>query len=153
MSLTEEPAVSESAVLQLNLIPTLELDCTFDPAIHLAPLDKPIEQIMLTELGYQPTAYSPVATTKPVPLFTPEAVRRIRAECLDRETMAKHMYSDNNSPCVIRGHCPDKARFTYNAFTHSEVCARINAMAGLDLTPVYDYEIGHVYVPAPSCCL
>jgi hypothetical protein len=124
----------------------MEQDDTFVPSIHLSPLENPIERIMLSDLGFQPTAYSPVAATKPVPLFTLEAVRRIRKEVLDRDTMANHMYSDSNSPCVVRGHCPERAKFTYNAFTHPDVVARINDMAGIELTPVYDYEIGHVYV-------
>jgi hypothetical protein len=100
---------------------------------------------MMSDLGYEPSVYSPVAATKPVPLFTPEAVRRIRAEVFDRETLAGYMYSDNNSPCVIRGHCPDRAMFTYNALTHPEVVKRMNEMAGIELTHVYDYELGHVY--------
>lgn len=119
------------------------IDSTFDPAIHLAPMENPIEYIMMTEMGYQPTVYSAVAATKPVPLFTLEAVRRIRAEISDSKTLATHLYSDDNSPCVLRGHCPDKAKFTYNALTHPEVQKRINTMAGIDITHVYNYELGH----------
>lgn len=123
-----------------------EPDYTFDPAIHLAPLEKSIKYIMMTDMGYQPSLYSPVAATKPVPFFTPEAVRRIRAEVFDHETLATHLYSDTNSPCVVRGHCPKRAKFTYNALTHPEVQKRVNLMAGVDLTHVYDYELGHTFV-------
>jgi len=125
---------------------TLESTCIFDPSIHLAPLEVPIEHIMMKELGYEASIYSSVAATKPVPLFTPEAVRRIRAEIFDRETLSRHMYSDNISPCVVRGHCPDRARFTYNAITHPAVRNRMNEMAGIEITHVYEYEVGHVNI-------
>lgn len=125
--------------------PPQEFDYTFDAAIHLAPLDRPIEYIKMSELGHQPSFYSDIAASHPVPLFTLEAVRRIRAEVFDRDTLANHLYSDQLNPCVLRGHCPEQARFTYNALSHPEVQKRVNMMTGVDLAHVYNYEIGHTY--------
>jgi hypothetical protein len=76
-------------------------------------------------------------------MFTIEAIRRFRAEAIDHDTMEKYMYSDNNTPCVIRGHAEDPKTFTYQAWTHPETKRRINEFAGLELQHVFDYEIGH----------
>ncbi|KZT32665.1 hypothetical protein SISSUDRAFT_993875 [Sistotremastrum suecicum HHB10207 ss-3] len=119
---------------------------SFIPEIHLEPLVDDPGFILLSDLGFEPTAYSPIAASKPFPLFTPEAVRRIRAEIVDHETLANHMFSDDNNPCVVRGHCPDKARFTYDAWTHESVKERVDQMAGIPITIVYDYEIGHTNI-------
>ena len=98
------------------------------------------------ELGYNVTADSEVAVTKPFPLFTLDAVRRIRGELFDLDTLANHLYSDTNNPSVIRGVCPARGRFIHEAWTHPDVVKRINNAAGIALTPVFDYEIGHTYV-------
>jgi hypothetical protein len=116
----------------------------FIPEIHLAPLEGPVQHIHLEDLGFEPTIYSAIAASRSTPLFTFEAIKRMRAEVADRKTLATHIYSDNNNPCVLRGHCPGSSRFTYNAWTHPKVIERVNEMAGIPITPVYDYEIAHM---------
>lgn len=100
----------------------------------------------MNELGYTPTGASDVAWTKPFPLFTPEAVRLIRSELFDHDTLANHLYGDSLNPSVIRGVCPERAHFIHQAWTHPAVIERLNDAAGIALTPVFDYEIGHTYV-------
>ncbi|KAF8532191.1 hypothetical protein JB92DRAFT_3104298 [Gautieria morchelliformis] len=116
----------------------------FEPSIHLAPHYQSPPVIKMDELGYNATADSDIAATKPFPLFTLDAVRRIRGELFDHNTLADHLYSDTLSPSVVRGVCPERARFIYEAWTHPAVVERLNDAAGIALTPVYDYEIGHV---------
>jgi len=97
---------------------SIEDPYAFIPEIHLAPLEKPVQRVELAELGFDPTIYSSIAASCVTPLFTLEAVRRIRAEILDHDTLANYIY---------------------NAWTHPEVVKRVNRMAGIPLTPVYNF--------------
>lgn len=38
------------------------------------------------------------------------------------------------------------AKFVYDAWTHPDTLRAISAIAGIDLVPVMDYEIGHVNI-------
>jgi hypothetical protein len=87
-----------------------------------------------------------IGATHPFPLFTVEAIRRLRAESVKHSNLEKYMYSDNNTPCVIRGHAGDDAPFILQAWQHPEVRRRIDEMAGLELEPVFKYEIGHTNI-------
>lgn len=118
----------------------------FEPSRHLAPHYHRPATTGMDELGYSRTGTFDMAFTKPFPLFTPDAVRRIRGELFDHDTLANHLYSDTLNPSTIRGVCPDRARFIYEAWNHPAVVERLNDAAGIALTPIFDYEIGHAYV-------
>jgi hypothetical protein len=49
--------------------------------------------------------------------------------------------------CVMMLICPGRyAKFVYDAWTHPETLRIISSIAGVDLVPVMDYEIGHVNI-------
>ncbi|KAF8575151.1 hypothetical protein K439DRAFT_1236653, partial [Ramaria rubella] len=118
----------------------------FDPSVHLAPHYETPRAIKMEELGYGHVADSDVAVTKPFPLFTLEAVRHMRRELFNHDTLANHLFSDTLNPSTIRGMCPQRAQFIHKAWTHPTVVARINDAAGIPLTIAFDYEIGHTYI-------
>jgi hypothetical protein len=117
----------------------------FDPSKHLMPHYHRPATIRMDELGYSHAGTSDIAFTKPFPLFTLDAVRRIRGELFDHETLANHIFSDTLHPSTIRGVCPDRTRFIHEAWSHPAVVDRLNDAAGIELTPIFDYEIGHTY--------
>ncbi|GJJ08587.1 hypothetical protein Clacol_002806 [Clathrus columnatus] len=122
----------------------------FNPDIHLSPHHKPISYITMSELGFDSIVdfygAEERAATSPFPLLTFEGVRRIREELFSDRVLSNHLFSDTLNPSTIRGCCPDAAPFTYQFWTHPEVKRRINEAAGLNLTIVFDYEIGHTNV-------
>lgn len=52
---------------------------TFDPERHLQ-LEPPSRIYTMKEIGLEGQGISPVAASEPFPLFTPEAIKQIRAE-------------------------------------------------------------------------
>lgn len=130
----------------LSVDSSLTKSTAFDASIHVAPNYQTPSVIRMDELGFNATVDSDIAVTKPFPLFTLDAVRRIREELFNHDTLGNHLYSDTLNPNVIRGICPEPARFIYEAWTHPDVVKRVNDAAGIVLTPVFEYEIGHTYV-------
>ncbi|KAF8513187.1 hypothetical protein BU17DRAFT_95688 [Hysterangium stoloniferum] len=118
----------------------------FDPLQHMLQDYATPLSTKMSDLGFNDTGSSGVAVTKPFPLFTLEAVRRIRGELFHPDTLSNHLFSDTLNPSVLRGFCPERAPFTHAAWTHPAVQQRINDAAGIDLTTVMDYEIGHTNV-------
>lgn len=149
--------------------PAIVDESPFDPAIHLVPAstykDMKNLKITLADLGFPPspvtdasarpcifprkklTHHCPqIAATHPFPLFTVEGIRRLRADAVKHSNLDKYMYSDNNTPCVIRGHAGPDAPFIYQAWKHPETHRRVQEFAGLKLEPVFDYELGHTNI-------
>ena len=75
----------------------------FDPLKHLA--FKPPERVYTMKDLHLPddNGVSPVAVSEPFPLFTPEAVLRMRAEVLSKEVLANCQYSSHLAQCQLRG--------------------------------------------------
>jgi len=95
---------------------------------------------------------SEVAFTSSFPLLTEEAVKLLRAEVLDNQVR------DLNGPFVrivpglssyqVRGYggVPGLGEFTKDVWTHAKTLDVLSKVAGTDLIPVMDYEIGNVNV-------
>lgn len=119
----------------------------FDPVRHLA-YEPPSSIIKMTDIGYPEDAgVSPVAVSQPFQLFSEEAVNIMRAEILDPEVMTKHKYSSNLAACQLRGYASKygpTGTFTYQAWHHPETLAIISKIAGVELVPVMDLELGHI---------
>ena len=82
-------------VIQLQQAPVGTGTEDFDPSRHLA-YKPPSKVYTMKELGFSEEAgVSPIAVSEPFPLFTPEAVFRMRAEVLSKEVMANCQYSSN----------------------------------------------------------
>lgn len=116
----------------------------FQPEKHLAYKEK-AEVIMMKDIGYpEDCGVSPVAVSKPFPLFSQEAIHEMRSEILQKEVMENCSYSSNIAACQIRGYAPKYAPFTYDAWTHPETLKIISDVAGVELEPVMDLEIAHI---------
>jgi hypothetical protein len=78
----------------------------FDPKKHLnfCPPSKihTMRDINLPE----DTGVSPFAVSEPFPMFTREAIHRMRAEILSKEVWENCQYSSNLAHCQLRGFAP-----------------------------------------------
>lgn len=75
----------------------------FNPARHLAFKDAP-KVYTMKDIGFsEDTGISPVAVSEPFPLFTEEAVMRMRQEVLSPEVIGNCQYSSNLAQCQLRG--------------------------------------------------
>ncbi|KAK8228190.1 hypothetical protein HDK77DRAFT_464724 [Phyllosticta capitalensis] len=116
----------------------------FQPEKHLTYKEK-AEVLMMKDIGYpEDRGVSPVAVSKPFPLFSEEAVHEMRSEIFKKEVMENCSYSSNIAACQLRGYAPKYAPFTYDAWTHPETLKIISDIAGVDLEPVMDLEIAHI---------
>ncbi|PIA90501.1 hypothetical protein CB0940_11025 [Cercospora beticola] len=102
------------------------------------------------ELGLGKVGISDHAVTEPFSIFTPEAIQQIRAEIFSDEVLNQHYCPTSPTSGQIRGHCPTAAPFTYAAWTSPEVVAWVSKMAGVELVPAIDYDIGHVNIALPK---
>ncbi|KAL1972380.1 hypothetical protein VTN31DRAFT_6794 [Thermomyces dupontii] len=119
---------------------------TFDPSKHL--VYTPPEKVWtMKELGFpEDRGISPVGVSEPFPLFSEEAVKQMRAEVLSENVWKHYRYSSNLSPCQLRGYAAEYAPFVYDAWKSPEVLAIVSKIAGVDLVPAMDWEIGHVNI-------
>ncbi len=75
----------------------------FNPAQHLAFKEAP-KVYTMKDIGLpEDTGVSTVAVSEPFPLFTEEAVMRMRQEVLSPEVLANCQYSSNLAQCKLRG--------------------------------------------------
>ncbi|GME75103.1 unnamed protein product [Ambrosiozyma monospora] len=109
----------------------------------------------MEELGATcPEQISEIGVSEPFPLFTDEAVEIMRAEILRKEVFDSSGRISHNSTtgkdCTLRGYAKTMAPFSYAAWTHPDTIAAVSAMAGVELVPIMDYEIGHVNIAMKS---
>jgi len=100
----------------------------------------------MVELGHEKAGVSPIGVSEPFELFTPQAVRTMRNEVLSDEVWDNCRFSSSLAACQLRGMAPKYAKFVYDAWTHPETLRIISSIAGVDLIPVMDYEIGHINI-------
>ena len=143
---------------------------TFDPQRHLN-FSPPSKVYSMGDLDLpEDTGVSQVAVSEPFPLFTEEAVYRMRAEVLSDAVWDNCKYSSNIAQCQLRGFAaqydrysifPQKqkisadllhryAPFVYDAWKNPETLAVVSKIAGIDLVTAMDFEIGHVNVSVKS---
>ncbi|KAK7916817.1 hypothetical protein PG985_010425 [Apiospora marii] len=125
-----EPAKQEAAPLGNE---------SFNAGQHLG-FKKPPKVYSMKDLGLpENTGISPVAVSEPFPLFTQEAVMRMRKEVLCPEVLQNCKYSSNLAQCQLRG-------FANNPDT----LAIISKIAGIELVPEMDLEIAHINISVKS---
>lgn len=120
----------------------------FDPEVHLSY--SPGVQKSMSDLGVSnPKSISNVGCALPFPLFTEEAIDIMREELLRSEVFEKCAYSSDivgKSSTQIRGWTKDHGSFTDAAWKHPATIKAVSEMAGVELVPVFDYEIAHANV-------
>jgi hypothetical protein len=79
----------------------------FSPERHLA-FTSPPKTFTMKDLGLpEDLGVSPVAVSEPFQLFTPEAIKQMRAEVLSTKVWENCQYSSNLSQCQLRGFAPE----------------------------------------------
>ncbi|TKA75184.1 hypothetical protein B0A55_05170 [Friedmanniomyces simplex] len=122
----------------------------FDPLEHLA-LEEPKSIVMMKDIGYsEDTGISPVAVSQPFRLFTTECIQKFRDEVLSDEVLEKCSYKSNIAALQVRGYAPKYAPFTYDAWHNPQTLSVISKIAGVDLIPNMDFEIGHINISVKS---
>ncbi|KAI9718332.1 MAG: hypothetical protein M1828_006734 [Chrysothrix sp. TS-e1954] len=122
----------------------------FDPEKHLA-FKTPSEIITMPDIGYpEDTGVSPVAVSQPFQLFSDEAVEVMRESIFKPEVMENCKFSSNIAPCQLRGYATKYAPFIYDAWHNPKTLEIISVIAGIDLIPNMDLEIGHVNISVKS---
>jgi hypothetical protein len=117
----------------------------FDPEKHLC-FKAPENFVTLQELGLsEEKAISPVAITEPFPLFTIEGVKEMRADLFRKEIVGKYGAPTFQGCYKMRGYSKDTP-FVDSAWRSKAVLDACSKAAGVDLSVVYDYEIGHINV-------
>ncbi|RAH69890.1 uncharacterized protein BO66DRAFT_452487 [Aspergillus aculeatinus CBS 121060] len=117
----------------------------FDATKHLATAT-PGKVFMMKDLGFEGAGISPTALSEPFPLFTPEAVQQIRAEIFSEPVLRDCQYASSFATNMIRGYGPQRAPFIFNAWHSPELLATISRVAGIELVPAMDIDVGHVNV-------
>lgn len=122
----------------------------FDPKKHLA-YSPPSKLHTMAELGYpESRGVSPIGVSEPFPLFTPKAIQQMRAEVFKNEVWDKYQFSSNLAQCQLRGFAAECAPFIYDVWKSPETLAIISKIAGVDLVPAIDLEIGHINISVQS---
>ncbi|KAL9049099.1 MAG: hypothetical protein Q9162_007393 [Coniocarpon cinnabarinum] len=127
-----------------------ERDMDFTPEVHLDFKQAP-DVLMMKDLGLpEDNGVSPVAVSQPFQLFAPAAIDRMRDEALAPEVMENCKFSSNIAACQLRGYANRYAHFVRDAWKHPKTLAIISKVAGIELIPEMDYEIGNVNVSVKS---
>jgi len=118
----------------------------FQPKKHL--LQEPPEKCYtMEELGYNNNSgISPMAVSSPFRLFTEEAVQLMREEIFNEEVHERFTFTSDLAAKQLRGYAPSHAKFIAEAWKHPETLKLISKIAGIDLVPVMDYELGHINI-------
>ncbi|KAB8221923.1 hypothetical protein BDV33DRAFT_190023 [Aspergillus novoparasiticus] len=118
----------------------------FDPKIHVN-YEPPKRVYTMKEIGLEGHGISPNAASEPYSLFTEEAIMQMRAEIFSDEALKGCQYTSTFIRNMVRGMGPAYlAPFIYDAWNHPEVVAKISKVAGVDLIPSSDFEIGNVNI-------
>lgn len=122
----------------------------FVPEKHLAFKGAP-KVLTMQDIGFTTNiGVSPIAVTQPFELFSHEAIQIMRSEIFEPTVTKNHTFSSNIAAAQLRGYARDHAPFTYAAWNHPETIAIVSKLAGVDLIPWGDYEIGHINLSVKS---
>ncbi|KAL0934473.1 uncharacterized protein CTRU02_211272 [Colletotrichum truncatum] len=117
----------------------------FDPKKHLQ-IAEPERIYTMQEIGLGGQGISPVAASAPFSIFTPEAVAQMRAEIFSEGVLQSCQYTSDFAKNMIRGYGPKLCPFIFDAWNSPEVLSAVSKVAGVDLVPAIDYEVGHINI-------
>ncbi|KAF9872455.1 hypothetical protein CkaCkLH20_09952 [Colletotrichum karsti] len=117
----------------------------FDPKKHLN-FKPPSNITSMKDIGLEGHGIAPNAVCEPFPLFTEEAIKQMRAESFSEACLKDCRYQSSFIKNMIRGMGHDRAPFIYDAWKSPEVLSKISEIAGVELIPAIDIDIGNVNV-------
>ncbi|WEW61278.1 hypothetical protein PRK78_006768 [Emydomyces testavorans] len=133
---------------------------SFDARRHLN-FTPPSKVYTMKELGYSDDiGVSPVGVSEPFPLFSAEAIKQMRKEVLSENVLKQYRPVPVARVCFRVGSVQKGiqyfgssvltgfrfAPFVYDAWKSPETLAIISRIAGIELVPVMDWEIGHINI-------
>ena len=139
--------INSNLTANFNTDPQLN-DDSFDPKKHVA-FTPPSKIFSMSDIKLKNSPLSSFAVSEPFQLFSPEAVERMREEIF-KPQVQKYQVSSNLAAAQLRGYAKKEAPFIYQAWTSPEVLAIVSKIAGLDLVPSMDFEIGHINLSNPA---
>ncbi|WAO94395.1 Hypothetical protein NCS54_01197700 [Fusarium falciforme] len=120
-------------------------DSCFDAKKHIA-YSPPSKVLTMEDLHLKSTPISSVASTEPFPLLSRDAVLQHRRELFSTEVLGNCLYHTRPGSVQLRGMAPRYAPFIHKFWNSPEVLKILSDIAGVELVPVYDYEISHTNV-------
>ncbi|KAH7011059.1 hypothetical protein EDB80DRAFT_749601 [Ilyonectria destructans] len=117
----------------------------FDASKHIH-FEYPKKCCTMKDIGKEGAGISTHAISEPFPLFTNEAIKQFRGEIFSDRVLEKYQCGSGMATNMIRGYCPKEAPFIYNAWNSPEVLDNLSKIAGIELVPAMDIDIGHVNV-------
>ncbi|OQV02324.1 hypothetical protein CLAIMM_07542 [Cladophialophora immunda] len=131
--------------------------CPLNPKKHLNFIN-PEQVFTMKDIGLEGAGVSPLALTSPFSLFTEEAIRQMRAEIFSPVVLQDHHVSSDFASDMVKGFPPSAAPFIHDAWYSPEVLAIMSKLAGIEVVPVFEYEVGHTnvsvdrrYTPGATC--
>ncbi|KAL5341927.1 hypothetical protein BJX70DRAFT_386391 [Aspergillus crustosus] len=118
---------------------------SFEPDEHL-DYERPEKIHKMADFDLEGAGVSPNAISEPFKLFNEEAIRQMRAEIFSEKVLAECQYASSFCTNMIRGMGHGRAPFNYDVWKSPEVLEKVSAAAGIDLVPVFDYEIANINV-------
>ncbi|KAL9941871.1 hypothetical protein ACHAP6_002823 [Verticillium nonalfalfae] len=100
----------------------------------------------MKDIGLEGAGISATAISEPFPLFTREAIAQMRAEIFSKDSLENCQYSSSFCKNMIRAMGPAIAPFIYDAWNSPEVLSGISEVAGIEIVPVFDIDIGNVNI-------
>ncbi|KAE8369843.1 hypothetical protein BDV27DRAFT_172036 [Aspergillus caelatus] len=114
----------------------------FDPARHLNIIP-PKKILRMADIGLEGVGISDTAVSEPFSLWTEDAVKQMRAEIFSEAMLENCQVSSSFASNMVRGYNAKLAPFIHKAYHSPELLEAVSAIAGIDLVPVFDYEVGH----------
>ncbi|KAK6381895.1 hypothetical protein LTR65_010935 [Meristemomyces frigidus] len=144
------PKATFKPIIQNQNVKRKLQNISFDPKEHLT-YEQPKSVIMMKDIGYsEDTGISPVAVSEPFRLFSTECIQKFRDEALSDQVMQSCSFKSNLAPCSVRGYATKYAPFIYDAWHDPDTLSTISKIAGVDLIPMMNYEIGHINISVKS---
>ncbi|KAK7222604.1 hypothetical protein V2G26_010607 [Clonostachys chloroleuca] len=117
----------------------------FNATKHLQ-LEDPGRLYTMREIGLEGQGISNTAASEPFSLFSPAAIKQMRAEIFSPSVLSNCQYASSFATNMIRCYGPKLGPFIFDAWNSPEVLAHISKIAGVELVPALDFETGHVNV-------
>ncbi|KAK3067548.1 hypothetical protein LTR53_015532, partial [Teratosphaeriaceae sp. CCFEE 6253] len=154
IAVTQQPSMATSTfkpIIQQSQATKRKLeDTSFDPREHLV-YEEPKSIVMMKDIGFtETTGVSPMAVSEPFKLFSAKCIQKFRDEVLSEEVLEKCSYKSNIAAMQLRGYASRYAPFTYGAWHNPETLKIVSSIAGVDLIPNIDLEIGHINISVKS---